>query len=81
MFGWFPRIRKQAAPESDADALIEFARRLRASGELDKAIVTCQRALSIAPDSPLALYQLGNALNGQGRRGEAIACYRKALAA
>jgi predicted O-linked N-acetylglucosamine transferase (SPINDLY family) len=81
MFGWFPRIKKQAAPESDADALIEFARRLRASGELDKAIVTCQRALSIAPGSPLALYQLGNALNGQGRRGEAIACYRKALAA
>ncbi|HMH19631.1 MAG TPA: tetratricopeptide repeat protein [Burkholderiales bacterium] len=81
MFGWFHKIGKPVAPESDVDALIELARRFRISGEFDKAVACCQRALSLVPGSPLALYQLGNALKSQGKRGEAIACYRKALAA
>src|SRR5712691_10277612 len=58
---------------------ISLANRFRASGQLDKAVAHCHRALSLAPDSPSAFYALGNALNHQGNRTEAIACYRKAL--
>jgi protein O-GlcNAc transferase len=63
----------------DVDAHVSLGKRFRAYGELDKAVACCQRALLLAPGSPLALYHLGNALNSAGRHGEAIACYRKAL--
>jgi len=65
---------------ADVDIHISLGKQFRASGELDKAVAHCQRALSLAPDSPSASYALGNALKDQGKRSEAIACYRKALA-
>jgi len=76
-----PMTRPSVGPE-DADAHISLARRFGTLGELDKAVTFCQRGAFACAGLPLsALTNLGNALKGQGKRGDGRCYYRKALAA
>ncbi len=79
----------------DAKALIERAARLRPGdggiidslgwlqlklGQVDQAVVTLERALTLEPEDPTLIGHLGDALWQQGRRIEARFRWRQALA-
>ncbi len=50
------------------------------SGEHDKAIVCCERSLTLKPENPEALNHLGNALKQLGKVEDSIECYQRAIA-
>jgi len=50
------------------------------AGHLDRTVEHFAQTVRVRPDSPAGHYNLGNALFRQGRRAEAIAALRKALA-
>lgn len=52
----------------------------RQLGELDIARSLLMKSLELDPQSSRALYELGLVLEAQGDPGQAMACYRKALA-
>src|SRR6266568_6648391 len=86
MLEWLFRTNKKTKPESSAlkpdsaDAHVDRGTAFRARGELDEAVVSYQRALSLSPDTPATHFRLGNVLVDQGKPREAMACYEKALA-
>lgn len=55
----------------EADDLVERATRAYLDGELDTAEALCRQALTMKPEDPAALYQLGTILRVTGRAAEA----------
>ena len=64
----------ESAPVHATRALI-----LRALGRVDEAIESLRLAIELAPDNPVFLYNLGNALIAAERLGEAADAYRRAV--
>ena len=73
-------LRQAAALRADPDTLVNLACALRHRGELEEAILACERALALDPWHPGAHYNRGNALCEQGAVRNALACYEQALA-
>ncbi len=87
-------LMEKGGDRDEARALVEKAARLRpgdggitdslgwmqlAAGEVDKAVTTLERAVSLEPEDPTILGHLGDALWQQGRRIEARFRWRQAL--
>ena len=51
----------------------------RTRAGLDEAVACYRRALKLKPDYAEAHYNLGNALQDQGKLDEAVDCYRRAV--
>lgn len=68
------------APRS-ARSHAELASALAEAGRLAEAREEFARALAIAPEEPVILYNWGHALTAEGRFDEAAAVYRRAIAA
>ncbi len=74
------------ADKNNADALHLLGVIARESGKneeaielIEKGIASYRRALSLKPDYPEALNNLGAALKEQGKLDEAVVCYHRAL--
>jgi len=61
------------------DAEYNLGTALLGKGEVDEAILHCERAVKMRPIDPDAQVSLGNALVQKGRIDEAIAHYQKAM--
>ncbi len=63
----------------DVAAMVSVSRMLTELGEVDKGIALGLAALEINPRAPEALYAVGLGYEAQGRRGEAVAFFERAL--
>jgi predicted TPR repeat methyltransferase len=69
----------QEAPDPRARRRLEIGLALRREGDLAAAVDAIRAAIEIAPGDPEAWHALGEALEGQGAREEAIRAYRRAV--
>lgn len=79
-----PAVQTPAAPpppaqQSAADGLIKEGERLLASGAVERAGATLERAIRIAPRDPAAWYGLARVRFAQHRYDQAVELCRKAL--